>query len=107
MPTLVSSGTKTTAASEDTLGSAITASGTYQFVIDCNAMQNGDEIRLRIYTTVLSAGTSRIFQESRYIHAQTEPIKASVPVVSDIEYHVTIERISGTDRSYPWKILAL
>lgn len=108
MPTLVDSGTKTTAASEDTLGSAITTAGVYQFYIDCNAMQNGDEIRIRVYTTVLSAGTSRIFQEAHYIHAQsTEPIKASIPVASDIEFHVTIERIAGTDRSYPWKILAL
>jgi hypothetical protein len=107
MATLIDSGTKTTAASEDTLGSAITTAGVYQFVIDTNAMVLGDEIRIRIYTTVLSAGTSRLVQEGPYKNGQGLPIKESIPEASDIEFHVTIQRIAGTDRSYPWKILKL
>jgi hypothetical protein len=30
-----------------------------------------------------------------------------VPVPADVEIAVTLERTGGTDRAYPWKLLAL
>lgn len=104
--TLEDSGTKTSAATEDTL-STKTTNKTFLFEIDCNAMVLGDIIRIKIYTTVLDAGTSRIFQDIILAHPQAEVIKQSQACASDIEYHVTIQRLAGTDRSYPWKVLSV
>lgn len=103
--TLEASGTKTTAATEDTL-STITTIKTLLFEIDTSAMLLGDIIRIKIYTTVLASGTSRFFQDIFLGHVQAEPIKQSQACASDIEYHVTIQRIAGTDRAYPWKVLS-
>lgn len=104
--TLEDSGTKTTAATEDTL-STKTTNKTFVFEIDTNAMALGDIIRIKIYTTVLTAGTSRVFQDIILGHPQAEPIKQSQACASDIEYHVTIQRLAGSDRSYAWKLLSV
>lgn len=106
MPTLVTSGTTTTDGTEQTLFTD-TTNKTYIFVIDTNAMANGDIIEIRAKTKVLSGGTSREAYFVTYAHVQAQPNKYSVPIPANIELVVTLKRTAGTDRAYPWALLSL
>lgn len=106
MPTLITSGTTTTDGTEQTLATD-TANHTYVFVIDTNAMVNGDTIEIKLKTKVLSGGTSRIAYYMSYSNAQGRPQKYSVPVPANIELVVTLKRTAGSDRAYPWALLSL
>lgn len=106
MSTLITDGSVTTDGTEQTLVTD-TSNKTYIFTIDTAAMALGDIIKIKIKTIVRSAGTERINYVYHYAHVQGAPIKQSVPVVANISYKVTIQRISGTDRAYPWSLLSV
>jgi len=105
-PTSIDTNTTTTDGSEQTLTTQTTAN-TYVFVIDTNAMVNGDILEIKIKTIVRASGTERIAYYVSYAHIQGEPIKYSVPVPIDISIKVTLKRVAGSDHAYPWKILSL
>lgn len=92
---------------EHTLGSAITAAGTYVLVVDTNAMVNGDVLELRVKTKAKSGSTSRLAYVVTYAHAQTELNKYSVPIPIDTEVVFTLKQTAGTGRVFDWNILAL
>jgi len=106
MPALVTSGTTTTDGTEQTLATD-TTNKVYVFAIDTNAMVNADIIEIRIKTKILSGGASRVAYFVMYAHVQGEPQKYSEPIVANIEIVVTLKRVAGTDRSYPWALLSL
>jgi len=64
-------------------------------------------VEFRIYTKVLSGGTSRLAYQVTYTGVQGEPIKYSVPVPANIEIRATIEQTGGTLRAYPWALLSI
>ena len=86
--------------------STITDSGVYQFVIDLVALANGQSLTVALYYKCLTGGTERLFYKAVYQHVQAEPMKASLPVPSDISFRVGITESGGSEQSYPWKILA-
>lgn len=103
--TLTDSGTLTTSAAEQTFGSAKTTNLTYVFEIDASAMVNNDQIEIKIYIKTLTAGTERLAEYVQYADIQGTPSLQFRPYASDISFKVTIKRLAGTDRAYPWKIL--
>jgi hypothetical protein len=103
---VIAEDTTTTDGTEQTLATD-TAGGVYVVALDTGAMVNGDTIEVRVKTKVRTGGTSRLAYYAVYSHAQGAPNKYSVPVPADVEIAVTLERTGGTDRAYPWKLLAL
>lgn len=104
------------AASENTGGSqtasigtehtlaTITAAGTYQLVVDTNAMVNNDRLELRIYSIPRSGGTERLEMLAVYENVQGEPIKRSIAILSPFSWKATLKQTSGTGRAFPWSV---
>jgi hypothetical protein len=106
MPTQVTSGATATDGTEQTLATD-TTNKTYIFVIDTNAMLNGDQIEIRCKTKTRSGDTSRVAYYVTYANVQGEPQKYSEPIPANIELIVTLKRVAGTDRTYNWALLSL
>lgn len=107
MPALEASGTQAaTVGTEHTL-STLTTVKTFVLVVDAGAMLNGDILELRVNTTVLTAGTSRLAYFGTYRDIQSMPQKISIPIPSDISAVFTLKQTAGTGRSYPWKVLSI
>lgn len=107
MPTQKTSGTQSaTVTTEHTLAT-ITDAGTYILVVDCNALDDGDELELRAKVKTLSGGTTRLAYTATYIHAQEELVKISVPIPCLHELVFTLEQAAGTGRSFPWEVVEL
>src|SRR5262245_38350671 len=98
-------GSATQAAAIGTEHSLLTRTSAKSFVlaVDTNAMQDGDLLELRIYTTVLTGGASRVAYKDSFQGAQDvdDKIKISVPVPSDVECHFTLKQVAGVGRSFP------
>lgn len=104
--TLVTSGSTTTDGTEQTLTTQTTAL-VYQFAIDTANMQNGDVIEIKMKTKVRSGDSSRVAYYATYSHAQSgEPNKYSIPIPANVELIITIKRVAGGDRAYPWALLS-
>lgn len=102
---LETSGTTLTDGTEQTVATLATNS-VKTWAVDLGALQNGDEVVTRIYTTTLAAGTERKLYEVPWRHAQALPAKQSIPVPSDVSVRFTVQRTAGSDRSIPWKVLS-
>lgn len=83
------------------------APAAYVLAVDLGAMLNIDEVTLRCYVVVLSAGTEREVYRSTYLHAQALPIVYSIPVVADVRIRFTLQQQAGTARTFPWKVYSL
>lgn len=104
---VANSGSQTaTLTTEHTLDT-ITTAGTYQLVVDAATLVNGETLRLRIYGKARSSDTERLLYEMSCQHAQTAPLKASVPVPSPHHFKATLTQTGGTGRAFPWAIYAL
>lgn len=104
--TLAASGTTLTDGTTQTLAT-LTTNASYVFEIDTGAMLIGDEIEVVISLKTLTGGTERVTRTVRFANAQGEPIKQFEPRAVDISYKVTLRRVAGSDRSYPWKVLTI
>lgn len=91
---------------EHTLGTAITAAGIYQLVVDCTNMVAADVLELRIYTKCKSGSTERLAFYATYSNAQNELNKYSVPLPADVSFKATLKQTAGTGRVFDWNILS-
>ena len=108
MPTLEASGTLTADGTEQTL-TTLTSNKTFILVVDTANMVNGEEVGLKVYSTCLAAGASRLAYYACYIHTQGIPLKFSVPVPSDISFIATLKQVAYVTayKTFPWKVLSL
>lgn len=103
--TLAQSGTFDPAGTtEETVATAETTNGTYVFQIDTAALTNGNTLKVTLYEKVLSGGTSRVIYSGAWKHVQAHPVKASVPVCSDVEIVVKAQ-CSDAALTFPWKLM--
>jgi outer membrane protein W len=108
MPTSNQSGSQAAVVgTEQQLGAAITAGGTYVLVVDTSNMVNGDVIELRAKTKAKAGSTSRLAYMVTYAHVQAELNKYSVPIPVDVEILFTLKQTAGVGRSFDWNILSL
>lgn len=106
MPTLEASGTQTaTVTTEHTLATDA-SNKTFVLGVDTNEMVAGDVLELRIYTKVLTGGTSRLAYYAAYSNIQGAPNKYSPPIVSMYEIIVTLEQAEGTSRDFQWGLFS-
>lgn len=85
----------------------ITTAGSYVLMVDAAAMALGDELELYVKTKVRSVGTTRQAFKASYTHAQSDPVKLSIPVASTNEIVFTLKQTAGTGRAFPWEVVAL
>lgn len=106
---VISSGTTTpgTLGVEEDLDASDTSGKTYVLVVDTANLTGSELLELRLYTKVLSGGTSRLAYTATFVGVQGEPIKYSVPVPANIEIRATIEQTGGTLRAFPWALLSI
>lgn len=76
-----------------------------QVWIDFDAMAAGDEYRIRVYEKI-NAGTARTVIDTRVSGDQSTPWVSPSLIVGD-GWDVTVQKISGTDRSIPWSLRKL
>jgi hypothetical protein len=96
-----------TIGTESTLATDAT-NGTYYFEVDASAMAPGDIIELRIYVKTLSGGTSRVAWVNTF--GPSPPICPILPSPcqpSDQGISVSLKQLTGTGRSFPWKLLRM
>lgn len=108
MATLEASGTQAaTVGTEHTL-STLTVVKTLWPQVDISALAAGEYVEIKVKTITLAAGTSRVYRSAIYswLDALVTPSIDAPPIVSNIEYVVTLKQINGTGRSFPWKILS-
>lgn len=111
MPVLAGSGTQTAVINtEHTLFDSV-AAGTYQLHVDPNALAAGDAVELRVYAFVLTGGTRRVVQFTRYTGVQPvdDMYKVSIPFSTDLTdsgaVRFTLKQTKGTGRNFPWKVV--
>lgn len=104
------SGTETVGTTEhslttDTSGpDTQTDDGVYQAFIDLNALAAGDVFEFRVYEKVLSGSTQRIVYNATFANVQAEPVWVSPSLVLLHGWDMTLDKVSGTDRSIDWSI---
>lgn len=104
----VQSGTQAaTIDTEHTLGAAVTVPGTHILVVNTANMANGDVLELRGKTKVLSTGAEAIYLIASYVHAQSDPVKMSIPIPSLYSVTFTLRQTAGVGRTFEWAVLAL
>lgn len=112
-PALYASGTQTATIGTEHFVSSPNAVGTYIFIIDLNAMQDGDFLEVRIYQMVLTSGTSRPFDVYTFQDAQPadQQIWMSIPMANDLtdtnslRFSIKQTLPSGGGRNFPYKVL--
>ena len=81
-----------------------TTAGTYQPVIDLNAVAAGDTYQIRLYGKSRAADTQRLIQEWIIVGAQASPIWIGPEVTLISGWDFTLKKLSGTDRAITWSI---
>ena len=111
MPSTAGSGTVTPVIGTPSTLFNSTATGTFVLKVDTNAMASGDVLELRVYSMVLTGGTTRVAYMQRYTDAQPadDLIKISEPVGVDITdsgaFRATLTQTAGTARAFPWSVV--
>jgi hypothetical protein len=102
------SGSTTTDGTEQTLAT-ITSAGNYQFRIDTDNLANSDAVEVRIKVEARSSeSTAKVLYKQTFAHDRGEAVIFDFPWVAipaSGQYVVTLKRVAGTDRAYPWSIL--
>lgn len=114
MPAPTSNQNGTTAAltigTETTLGSAITAAGTYQLALNVANLVGGatpDILELRAYSKVLTGDTKALKDIWTLVGAAITPI-IYTPIYPELYYmEFTLKQTQGTGRTFKYNIIQL
>ena len=103
---ILQSGTLTADGTEQQLGTTITTAGTYQLIVDIDAMVNADITEFRTKVKSFTGQTSKVLFFSTYAHDQGADgaLLISPPIPAPIEIIFTLKQTAGTNRAYPWAI---
>lgn len=81
----------------DTSGpDAETSDGVFQIFLDVSDMVAGDELQIKLYEKVQSAGTQRVVFEKTLIGIQNEPVWPSPSFILMHGWDFTLKAIAGT-----------
>ena len=106
MPTVIASGTKTADGTEQDLATD-TTNQEYELNVDLGNMAVLDVVELRIYGKVLSGGTERLVFLGTY--GPMIPFEKIIKkrFLANIHVRATLKQVAGTNRDYPWSLLAV
>lgn len=77
--------------------------GVYQVFIDTINMASGDQYEIRIKEKVISGGTQYTIYTSVIDGSQSSPFVSPTLVLMN-GWDVTMDKVTGTDRSFSWSI---
>jgi hypothetical protein len=104
------SGTETVGTTEhslttDTSGPDVeTSDGIFQCFLDLNALAAGDVFVFKVYERVLTGSTQRLCYVATFSGVQAQPVWVSPSLILLHGWDMTLDKISGTDRSIDWSI---
>jgi len=106
MPTVIASGTKTADGTEQDLATD-TTNQEYELNVDLGNMAILDVVELRIYGKVLSGGTERLVFLA--VYGPMVPFEKIIKkrFLANIHVRATLKQTAGTNRDYPWSLLAV
>lgn len=104
--TTVGSGTQTaTLTTEHSLATTTTA-GVFVLSVNLTNLVNGETVRLRVKTKVLTGDTAECVWEYTYSNDQGNiPIVQTPPLLSMFSYEATLTQTGGTGRAFPWSVV--
>jgi hypothetical protein len=70
--------------------------------IDLSAMEEGDEVVVRVYTKIKPDGEWKLYDEGRFYGKQTYPALHILPRVTGYAYKVTLQQVSGAYKSFDY-----
>lgn len=79
----------------------------HQAQIDLSALAAGEKVQVRVYTTLLSGGAEQVFREYRATGVLAAPVLATPILPTDVRYRITVKQLSGTGRSFDWKVMSM
>lgn len=107
--TAFATGTQTAVIGTEHFVSSPNAAGTYTFHIDLANLAAGDVVELRVYSMLLTGGTSRETYFQRFDGVQLFDIAVSEPVSTELTdanaLRFSVKQVGGTGRAFPWKVL--
>jgi hypothetical protein len=92
---------------DDTSLDAITTDGIYQCFVELHNLAAGDVFEFKIYEKVLSSSTQRLVYSATFSGVQGEPVWVSPTLLLIHGWDMSLNKISGTDRSINWSIRAV
>lgn len=97
-------GSQAVTSSETFLFVAITDERTYFCHIFCHNMTSGDVYDIRTYINDKNASTTRVEYKDRisFSDVENKPVYYIPPIPTD-SFRVSIQKISGTDRTFTWR----
>lgn len=101
------SGSQTCVISTEHTLATVTDAGTYQVVLDLNALADGstpDILQVKVLGKARSTDTERLEEQYEFVGSQSKPLWRSVPILSPHSFKVTITQTQGTGRAVPWAI---
>ncbi len=81
-----------------------TTDGVFQVFIDLSNLASGDEYLVVIKEKVTSGGSQVSLYSSSALGAQSPPVWVSPSLILMHGWDVTMDKLSGTDRSISWSI---
>lgn len=108
MATTTASGTQTAVISTEHTLATTTTAGVFVAHFNLTNLANGDVVRLRVKTKVLTGDTAESIWDAVYANDQgAVPIVHTPPLVSMFSLAVTIEQTAGTGRNVPWALIQI
>ena len=113
MAITLTSGSASIAASEHSLFSNVTASGSatsssttgiYQLFLDCASMVAGDQFAVRYYEKVAAASGYRLIEEHVLSGAQSKPMFTTPALILGAGFDWTVTGLSSSARGFVWSI---
>lgn len=83
---------------------SITTDGVFQLFLDLNALTVTEVYELKVYEKVTSSATQRVVYNVRFSGVQGNPNWVSPSLVLIHGWEMTLDKISGTDRTILWSI---
>lgn len=85
-----------------------TDAGVYQGLVDLTNLANGDVLEIRVYIKANSSATLSVAFMITLKDAQTADglVLVTPPLMSAVEWKLTLKQTAGTGRSYQWGVFA-
>lgn len=108
MPSVASSGNQTTVVSTEHTLLDTTTAGVYQGVIDLTNLADGDVLEVRVYVKANSSATLSVAFMVTMRDAQTADglVLVTPPMMSPVEWKLTMKQTAGSARTYQWGVFS-
>lgn len=106
MATTTASGTQTATLTTEHSLTTTTTAGVFVLSVNCTNLLNGETVRIRVKTKVLTGDTAESIWDVSFTHSLGDvPIIQTPPLLSMFSYEATLRQDGGTGRAFPWSVV--